>query len=171
MQQPINKGIIIMGSSRSDGDTAATVKTLSELTHFPTLDLKSLNFSDYDYQSGNLDDDFLPTVRKLVNNYEHIIWATPVYWYTMSALMKRFIDRISDCLRVEKDTGRKFRGMSMSMVSVSNDTRNSGFNEPFVLSAEYLGMSYLGDVHVIVSPDHPDSINQQLEPLLSFIAL
>ena len=81
--------------------------TLAELTEFDFLDLQSLQFTDYDYQSRNSDDDFLPTVKNIVNTYEHIILATPVYWYTMSAIMKRFLDRISDCLRTEKDTGRK----------------------------------------------------------------
>jgi len=149
-----------MGSSRSDGDTAAVAKELATLTDFEVLDLNSIEFSDYDYQSRNSGDDFLPTVRRIVTDFDHIIWLTPVYWYSMSALMKRFIDRISDCLRIEKDTGRKFRGMSMSLVSVSNDVRNEGFDTPFELTAEYLGMNYLGDQHVIASQDH--DINKQL---------
>ena len=157
-------GIIIMGSSRSDGDTAAVAKELASLTGFEVLDLNSIEFSDYDYQSRNSDDDFLPTIRRIVNEYDHIIWATPVYWYSMSAIMKRFIDRISDCLRIEKDTGRKFRGMSMSLVSVSNDVRHDKFGIPFELTAEYLGMDYLGESHVIVSEDH--DIKQQLKPII-----
>ncbi len=169
MQNNHTKGLIIMGSSRSDGDTATAVKTLAAMTSFQVLDLKTINFSDYDYASNNSGDDFLPTVRRLVSDHDHIIWATPVYWYTMSALMKRFIDRISDCLRIEKDTGRKFRGMSMSMVSVSNDSRNPGFCEPFELSAAYLGMDYVGDAHVIIEPEQSIPVVDQLEPLVKRI--
>ncbi len=151
MPKPNMHGVIIMGSSRSDGDTAAVAKELATLTSFEVLDLNNIEFSDYDYQSRNSDDDFLPTVRNIVDTYDHIIWLTPVYWYSMSAIMKRFIDRISDCLRIEKDTGRKFRGMGMSLISVSNDVRNEGFTIPFKLTAEYLGMHYCGDQHVVVN--------------------
>ena len=149
-----------MGSSRSDGDTAAVAKELATLTGFKILDLNSIEFSDYDYHARNSADDFLPTVRHIVDTYDHIIWLTPVYWYSMSAIMKRFIDRISDCLRIEKDTGRKFRGMTMSLISVSNDERHNSFGIPFELTADYLGMDYLGEAHVIVDEGH--DIKQQL---------
>jgi len=155
-------GIIIMGSSRGDGDTAKAVNELARITQYEVLNLNELNFSDYDYESNNSGDDFLPTIRRVVADYDHIIWATPVYWYSMSALMKRFIDRISDCLRIEKATGRQFRGMSMSLLSVSNDVRNPHFATPFELTAEYLGMSYLGDQHVVVDGNKARSIKEQL---------
>ncbi len=158
-------GIILQGSSRSDGDTAAVAKQLSQLLDYEVIDLRLLDFTDYDYLANNLDDDFLPTVRRVVSHYDHIVWVTPVYWYSMSALMKRFLDRISDCLNIEKDTGRKFRCMSMSLVSVSNDNRNKGFEIPFKLTADYLGMRYIGDQHVIISDDH--DIEQQLTALVT----
>ncbi|TDR20531.1 flavodoxin family protein [Marinicella litoralis] len=157
-------GIILQGSSRSDGDTAAVVKQLAQLLDYEIIDLRLLNFSDYDYLAENSHDEFLPTVRHIVAHYDHIVWATPVYWYSMSALMKRFLDRISDCLRIEKETGRQFRGMSMSLISVSNDERNEAFETPFILTADYLGMSYLGDQHVIVGNDH--DIKSQLTAIV-----
>lgn len=156
-----------MGSSRSDGDSAAVAAELLDSTGFELLDLNNIEFSDYDYQSGNSDDDFLPTIRNTVDQYDHIIWLTPVYWYSMSGIMKRFIDRISDCLRIEKETGRKFRGMSMSLISVSNDVRHDAFGIPFELTADYLGMNYLGDCHIRVN-EHSD-INDQMAVLLNKI--
>ncbi len=155
-----------MGSSRNDGDTASVVQQLAAQMNCEWLDLNSLNFSDYDYQSRNSGDDFLPAIRRIVENYDHIIWATPVYWYTMSAVMKRFIDRISDCLRIEKETGRKFRGMSMSLVSVSNDVRNEHFASPFVLTADYLGMTFTNDLHVVVGEAAEASTEEQIEKWL-----
>jgi len=39
----------------------------------------------------------------------------------------------------------------MAMISCSgDDDRHEGFEKPFELSAGYLGMAYLGDVHVWV---------------------
>lgn len=158
-------GIILQGSSRSDGDTAAVVKQLAQLLDYEVVDLRLLDFSDYDYQAKNSEDDFLPTIRHIVSHYDHMVWASPVYWYSMSAVMKRFLDRISDCLSTEKDTGRKFRGMSMSLVSVSNDVRNEGFDVPFKLTADYLGMRYIGNQHVIIDNNH--DIEQQLTALVA----
>jgi multimeric flavodoxin WrbA len=47
--------------------------------------------------------------------------VTPVYWYTMSGIMKVFFDRFSDLLRIEKDLGRKLRGKSMAVISCGAD--------------------------------------------------
>lgn len=163
------RGIIIMGSSRNDGDSARVAQELSATTGFTVLDLTSLDFSDFDYQARNSNDDFLPTIMHTVENFDHIIWLTPVYWYAMSALLKRFIDRISDCLKHEIETGRKFRGMSMSLVSVSNDVLNDGFNIPFKLTADYLGMNYCADAHVVVSDAINETIAQQLTPFIGSI--
>lgn len=162
------KGIIILGSSRSDGDTAAVVNQLAQLLSFDVLDLNTINFSDYDYAANNQGDDFLPSIRRIAEHHQHIVWATPIYWYTMSATMKRFMDRLTDCLRTEKSTGRKLRGKHMSLLSVSNDVRNQGFEHVFQLTAEYLGMAYAGDVHVCVE-DVQQDFTQQLKPLINDI--
>lgn len=163
----MNKGIIILGSSRSDGDTAKVAQKFAKLTGFDTLDLLEKNIGRYDYEYKNSDDDFLPVMRGLVENYETFVFATPVYWYTMSGIMKDFFDRISDCIRIEKETGRKLRGKSMAMISCSDqDDRAPHFNEPFVLSAGYLGMNYIGDTHTWVENDKVcDTVLQRLVTL------
>ena len=96
----------------------------------------------------NKDDDFIPLMRNITSQYRRIIFATPVYWYSMSAIMKTFFDRISDLLTWEKELGRTLRGKEVGVVSCSghNDLRE-GFDMPFKESAHYLGMEYLGHVH------------------------
>ena len=55
---------------------------------------------------------------------------------------------ISDLLTIEKDWGRKLRGKSLAVISnTEDDHTESWFEAPFLLSAEYLGMKYLGHVH------------------------
>ena len=62
--------------------------------------------------------------------------------------MKIFFDRLSDCLKIEKETGRKLRGKNMAVLSCgSDDTETEGFFVPFRKSAAYLGMNYLADKH------------------------
>jgi multimeric flavodoxin WrbA len=88
-------------------------------------------------------------MERITSQYDTLIFATPVYWYTMSGTMKIFFDRFSDLIRDRKDLGRKLRRKSMAMISNSaaNDRRD-GYEMPFVESAKYLGMDYKGDLHV-----------------------
>lgn len=147
--------IIISGSSRNDGNTTAVVNILTHLSGWDTIDLNDYQISYYDYQHLNRDDDFLPLMRKIIGQYDTLILATPVYWYSMSGIMKVFFDRISDLITIEKDLGRKLRGKKMASISASggNDLGEL-FWLPFRRSAEYLGMVYLGDLHVKVNENH-----------------
>jgi multimeric flavodoxin WrbA len=106
----MNKGIIIQGSSNSFGDTYKVVSYICEKSGFSYMDLKAKSIGQFDYDFKNRDDDFLPIMKNIVAHYDLIILATPVYWYTMSGTLKKFIDRISDCLKIEKEIGRKLRG-------------------------------------------------------------
>jgi multimeric flavodoxin WrbA len=142
------KGVIIQGSSRSNGNTNKIVSFVIEKTGFDIIDLKSKHISGFDYNFQNKDDDFIPLMKDIVNKYDTIIFATPVYWYSMSGIMKTFFDRITDCIKIEKEIGRKLRGKTMGMISCGSDSElKEGFKMPFVESANYLGMHYLGDIH------------------------
>lgn len=164
----MDRGVIIQGSSRSDGDTNKTVKKLQEFSGFDRIDLKDKNISHYDYDFNNRNDDFIELFKEIVTTYKTIIFVTPIYWYTMSGLMKVFFDRISDFLKLEKDYGRKLRGMKMASISSSNDERfYEGFEMPFINSAAYLGMDYLGHLHVWID-DH-DVNNVAEVKLKSFV--
>lgn len=156
--------IILQGSSRSDGNTRKISDYLIAKTDAHLTDLNTHDIGKFDYQFRNSGDDFLPLVRKIVSEYESIVFATPVYWYSMSGIMKTFFDRISDLLTKEKATGRRFRGKSMAMVSCSGDSnRPDYFSRPFAETANYLGMRYLGDVHAWIEGDElPDEVVERL---------
>ena len=86
--------VIILGSSRNDGDTAKVVNTLREYSNWDIIDLNDYEISYYDYEHNNSDDDFLPLMKKLIENYDTMIFATPVYWYSMSGIMKVFFGKL-----------------------------------------------------------------------------
>ena len=143
-----NRIVILQGSSRSDGNTRKISDYVGVKTDSEFIDLNQKKIGYFDYEFANRDDDFLPTMRKIIDNYDSIIFATPVYWYSMSAVMKTFFDRISDLLFVEKELGRKLKGKNMGMVSCSSDANvPETFATPFSETANYLGMNYLGDAH------------------------
>lgn len=144
------KIIIIQGSSRSNGNTSKVIRAIRAHLQADLLDLRTKNISPYDYEQANRNDDFLPAIREIVT-YDLIILVTPVYWYSMSGLMKNFLDRFTDCLKIEKETGRKLRGKALAVMACGSEKmETSGFFEPFRLSAAYLGMDYLGNLHTWV---------------------
>lgn len=143
-----NKGVIIQGSSRSKGNTNKIGTYIKNKTGFDIIDLKPKQIASFDYSFKNKDDDFLPLMEAIVNKYDTLIFATPVYWYSMSGIMKNFFDRITDCILDEKEIGRKLRGKKMGMISCGSDSElKNGFEMPFIESANYLGMDYVGDIH------------------------
>lgn len=124
------------------------VRLLQAETGFEVIDLKSLDIGHYDYDHSNRGDDFLPLMRRIVREFDLVIFATPIYWYSMSGIMKAFLDRITDCLKIEKETGRQLRGMSMGLLICGSEPEETpGFEYPFRESAGYLGMEYIGGVH------------------------
>ena len=167
----MKKGIIILGSSNSNGDTKKIVSLISSRTGFPIIDLKTKNISEFDYEFNNRDDDFHSLIKDVVHNYEIIVFATPVYWYSMSGIMKTFFDRISDCLKIEKEVGRKLRGMEMAIISCGSDKLlKDGFHMPFVETAKYLGMNYIADVHCWVEKDNiPNPVIKKLDKFIKLV--
>ena len=150
----MKNGVILLGSSNSIGETFAVCKYLSDKTNFPIIDLKSKFIKPFDYEFENNHDDFIPLIKEIVSNYEIIIFATPVYWYTMSGTMKIFFDRLSDCLKTEKETGRKLRGKQMAVLSCGSDkVLKNGFYMPFIETANYLGIKYVGEAHCWLEQD------------------
>ena len=155
------KTVIIFGSSRADGDTAQMVDELIKHSNWDCINLIDFDFSYYDYEHENRNDDYLSLMKYLTNGYDTLIFATPVYWYSMSGIMKVFFDRITDLLEIEKPLGQKLRGMRMGAISCSNGN-NLGdiFWLPFLETAKYLGMKFLGGLHIVNNEDSTEKLAQ-----------
>jgi multimeric flavodoxin WrbA len=154
------KKVIISGSARNDGDTAALTDQLVEKTGWDLIRLNDFHFSYYDYQHQNRDDDFLSLMKQLIHGYDTMIFATPVYWYAMSGIMKVFFDRFTDLLTIEKDLGRQLRGMKMAAISCSHgENLGEQFWLPFIRTAEYLGMEYAGHIHTQAGENNDKQID------------
>jgi multimeric flavodoxin WrbA len=145
----MNKTIAIIGSSRRNGNTGKLIDTIASKLAIEVIDLADLNISTYDYEHGNMNDDFLPTIKYILT-HDNIIFASPVYWYAMSAQMKTFFDRITDLLSVDelKSLGRKLRGKVGFVVSTSmHEQIDDSFINSFTDTFHYLGMNYGGAIH------------------------
>jgi len=151
------KTIIIQGSSRSDGNTQKVSIELQKYLNADIIILNNKNIGHYDYEYNNQDDDFPALIEKIANEYDLIVFASPVYWYTMSGRTKVFFDRISDTIRISKEVGRKLRGKKMAALSCGYGSDIiEGFFLPFQKSADYLGVEYVGDIHTWVQTESLD---------------
>jgi len=162
------KIVVIVGSSRKNGDTTEIVNHLIKESNWDIIDLNNYEIGYYDYEHLNRNDDYLSLMKRIIENYDTLIFATPVYWYSMSGIMKVFFDRITDLLEIEKDLGRKLREKKMGVISCSTGN-NLGdyFWLPFSETAKYLGMEYLGDIHTIVGENNSQKLKQFIKKIES----
>ncbi|MEM9525628.1 MAG: NAD(P)H-dependent oxidoreductase [Bacteroidota bacterium] len=141
--------LLLQASARPDGHTHQVAKLLATQEQADLLDL--LNYKIYPFRYEQVypeDDDFLQLITEEILPRDKIIFASPVYWYSMSGPLKIFFDRISDLLKSRKDLGRQLRGKQMAVLSCANDeVVNDSFYSAFQLSAEYLGMVYQEEWH------------------------
>ena len=153
--------VIIVASHRKNGNTAKLVSNLQNLLDCDVIDLLDYNISRYDYHNANRNDDFIPLMRRIVRDYQTFVFATPVYWYSVSGLLKTFLDRITDLLTIEKELGRQLRGKSMATVTVSGGGHlGDAFFLPLRATTDYLGMSYLADLHTLDAEPNSDALRQ-----------
>lgn len=145
----MNKTIALFASARRHGNTGRLMDWIADELNINVIDLSERNITPYDYDHKNINDDFIPLMKELLN-YDTILFATPVYWFGPCAQMKVFIDRTSDFLDVEdlKSLGRQLRGKRTYVVcsSISEDA-DSSFINAFKDTFNYLGMQYGGYVH------------------------
>ena len=80
----VTKAIIVFGSSRRDGNTGQAADYLASLLSCDVIDVGAANITPYDYQHRNQDDEFMPIMKRIIE-HEIIIFASPIYWYSMSA--------------------------------------------------------------------------------------
>jgi multimeric flavodoxin WrbA len=144
--------LILFGSARSNGDTAVAARALAaRLGSGGTLvDLATKRILPFDYANSVPKDDF-SALADLMLAHAAIVFVTPVYWYSMSGLMKTFFDRLSDLLG-ERDEARRGRALAerdVWLLAVGTDSAlPRGFDAPFAMTADYFGMKWRGAFYI-----------------------
>ncbi|MFK8005483.1 MAG: flavodoxin family protein [Saprospiraceae bacterium] len=156
--------LLIFGSARENGDTRMMANFLLEkISTAELMNLHDFDFSGYDYDHKNAGDDFFKMAEHMLT-FDKIVFCTPVYWYSMSSIMKRFLDRWSDLVTIRKEKGRGLAGKKMFALCCSSDEEeHKGFFMPFEKTADYLDMIYGGEVHTyIVDEKIPEEVQSRL---------
>lgn len=158
------KPLIIQGSSRSDGNTATIIKELRKTIDADLIDLKRHRILHYDYDGKNSSDDFMKLAEQMTQRNK-VIFASPVYWYSMSGLMKVFFDRMTDLLDYRKELARQLAEKEMYVISCGNSADpGNGFDLPFVQTAAYLRMRYQGYLHTwLVNGKIPEEVKLKIK--------
>ena len=144
----------ILGTSRSDGNTRRLVEYVNAKVKAPLFDLAKLNISYFDYEGRNLSDDFIPLIESL-RDVSNIGFVSPMYWYTVSAQLKTFIDRLSDLLGPRRELLGMLRGKGTFLLATGSTEKQitPGMEEVIKRTSEYLGMVYRGAHYVHVETD------------------
>lgn len=144
----MGRAVAILGSARSDGHTAALLTRLIEGRDCEVVDLNAVKVAGFRYdQRYPADDEFLAIVRRMIDA-PIVIFATPVYWYSFSAVMKNFVDRLSDLLMSEKEVGRRLRGTRWAVVSSGSDAEpDRDLVSAFRRTCGYLGVECVAEVY------------------------
>lgn len=137
--------LIILGSARKNSDTQKLVELVFEGKVYDLIDLLDYSIAHYNYEEEYPETDEFLTIVEQMLQHEVIVFATPVYWYSMSSYMKVFFDRLTDIVSSQKYLGRKLKGKKVALLSVSNSNKlPEGFEIPFRDTANYLYMEYMG---------------------------
>ena len=139
------KTVVVLGTSRDDSYTLQAVKDHCPFNNYDLVDLRKLNIGYYSYNHNiNGADDFTEIAVNMVAA-DNIIFATPVYWYAMSGVLKVFFDRLSELLSTHKPLGKALKGKTTYLIATGADAAlPPGFEVPFKLTSEYFEMSYAG---------------------------
>ncbi|WP_266205660.1 flavodoxin family protein [Pontibacter kalidii] len=137
--------LVILASARRNSDTQLLACKLLAEQKYELINLLDFRVSPYTYAGKyETEDQFIGIARQLLQ-HEQVIFATPVYWYSMSGLLKNFFDRLTDLVTTQKELGRKMAGKKVHLLAVGSDEElPTGFEEPFRLTAAYFNMHYTG---------------------------
>ena len=144
------RAIALFASSRRNGNTGQLMDRIAKELDIEVVDLGQARMSAYDYEHRNRDDDFEPLMKRILD-FDQIIFASPVYWYSVSPPMKVFLDRLSDFLELPDllNEGRRLRDKQAYIVCTSvYDEVSTAFLGALTDTFDYLGMRFGGIVHV-----------------------
>ncbi len=144
----MNKQIIINGSHNRTGKTTELIKEIyPEITSLKLIDF-TIEIYNYDEVYSDKDQ-FLEIINQILA-YDEIIFATPVYWYSMSSLMKIFFDRLTDLIGSQEPIGRKLMGKKVRVITSSiGNHLGENFFLPFEETVTYMHLEYLGGKHYL----------------------
>ena len=143
-----NKTLIILGSNRKESNTEKFVKEIYGDNPYQLINLLDHHIQPYSYSEQYSTDDGFMNIISVMQDYDDYVFATPVYWYSMSGLMKTFFDRLTDLTAEHKEIGKALKGKSVSVIIAGSDLLlPAGFEVPFMRTVQYFDMIFKGVIY------------------------
>ncbi|CAN5913586.1 flavodoxin family protein [soil metagenome] len=151
--------LVLLGSARKNSDNLQLIENLFDPQEIHLLDLLDHQVYPYNYTGTYPPDDAFPALTTELLQHQALVFATPVYWYAMSGLLKTFFDRLTDLVTIQKKTGRKLQGKKTFLLANGAEAvLPDGFEVPFRSTSAYFGMSFIGTLY------HRTGKKEQLPP-------
>ncbi|MCP3030847.1 NAD(P)H-dependent oxidoreductase [Halobacillus sp. A1] len=122
------KTIVIHGSTRKNGNTEYLTHRAVPAENVSHVYLRDHNIqmitderhSDQGFQA--IEDDYHHIIDQMIE-HDVVIFSTPIYWYSMSGLMKVFIDRFSQLVREKgyETFKEDFKKKTVYLIAVGGD--------------------------------------------------
>ncbi|MED3552975.1 flavodoxin family protein [Cytobacillus praedii] len=164
---------VLDGGTRPNGNTEiltnhaiqginAEIIYLKDYQIHPIIDMRH---SPEGFQDRN--DDYNSIIDRILP-HEILIFSTPIYWYSMSGIMKNFIDRWSQTLRDPNypDFKRKMAAKKAFVFAVGGDDptiKGLPMIQQFKYIFDFVGMEFAG--YIIGNGNKPEDIYQDIEAL------
>ena len=167
--------VVIYGSTRQHGNTEKLTEQVID-----GLDVEKIYLRDFTIQPiddrrhteegfSDVDDDYSMLVEKMMK-HDTFIFATPIYWYSMTGTMKNFIDRWSHTMRDKKFPGfqDQLGTKKAYVVAVGGDNpsiKGLPLIQQFNYIFQYMGISFEG--YVLGKASRPGDIEQDVAAFTS----
>ncbi len=166
----MSKTIIILGSARKDSHTRTLLRNVFQEVDHELIDLLDYLIAPFDYGANYPKEDQFSELTEKMLHAERIVFATPVYWYSMSGILKTFFDRFTDLVSVEKEKGRALEGKHVYLFSVGADPEApQGFDIPFRLTAAYLHMLFHEGVYISSRSESFEGVEMAKETFQNYL--
>mgnify|MGYP000199649327 CR=1 FL=1 len=170
---------VLYGSSRADGNTELLTDHVVKGLQVKKIFLKDYQIKDiidqrheengFDYVSDDYDH-----LIDLVLESDVLIFATPIYWYGMSGIMKSFIDRWSQTVRDERYPNFKTRMANKKayVIAVGGDApkiKGLPLIQQFSYICNFIGLDFQG--YILGEGVKPNDILKDEEALIKALNL
>ncbi|MCM3618295.1 flavodoxin family protein [Sutcliffiella horikoshii] len=158
---------VIYGGTRPNGNTETLTKHAIEGMEVEEIFLNSHNILPiidmrHDEKGFKDRNDDYNTIIERIRQHDTLIFATPIYWYSMSGTMKNFIDRWSHSMRDENlpDFKAMMSAKKAYVIAVGGDTptiKGLPMIEQFKYIFEFMRMEFKG--YIIGKGNQPGDIH------------
>ncbi|WP_339148869.1 MULTISPECIES: flavodoxin family protein [unclassified Sutcliffiella] len=159
---------VIYGGTREQGNTETLTKHAIQGIEVEEIYLKNHNILPiidmrHDAQGfQNRTDDYNAIMERILD-HDTLIFATPIYWYSMSGTMKNFIDRWSHSMRDAKfpDFKKRMSTKGAYVIAVGGDfpaIKGLPMIQQFKYIFEFMGVEFKG--YIIGKGNQPGDIHE-----------